>query len=229
MLPTLATVMLVPLLALLGFWQLDRAEQKRQMQRQFDDGAARVVALRPEQPALPRYQQVSVRGRFDETRQFLLDNMIYGGAAGFHVLSILHVPGAERRLVVDRGWIPAVADRRAASAPQVPRGELLLTGRLDRLPRPGLKLGSRAPAETARWPRLVVFPEIAELAAQLPYGLYPLVLQLDDDAAGGLGRSRSPVDFRPERHVAYAVQWFSLAATLVVIFVVVNLKRGGSR
>ena len=30
------------------------------------------------------------------------------------------------------------------------------------------------------------------------------------------------------RHVAYAVQWFGLALTLAVIYVVTNLKRTGA-
>lgn len=228
LLPTLATLVLVPLLAMLGFWQLDRAEQKRQMQRQFAQGAASIIELRGELPALPRYQRISVSGRFDATRQFLLDNMLYQGKPGFHVLSMLLVPGAERRLVVDRGWIPA-ADRSVENAPQAPGGDFLLTGRLDLLPRPGLKLEDEARGEDASWPRLVVFPDVAELAAQLPYDLYPLVLVLDENAAGGFRRGGSPVDFRPGRHIAYAVQWFALAATLVVIFVVVNLKKKRAR
>ena len=31
------------------------------------------------------------------------------------------------------------------------------------------------------------------------------------------------------RHIAYAVQWFALALTLVVIYIVTNLRRAAQR
>ncbi len=227
LLPTLLTLVLAPLLAALGFWQLDRAEQKKQVQRLFAAGAESVVDLRGELLPLPRYQRVRARGQFDGTHQFLLDNMLYRGVPGFHVLSIIEVQGSARRLLVNRGWIPAAADRSLLPTPVLPSGEQVLTGRLDMLPRPGLKLRGTAGEENPRWPRLVVFPDLRELEAMLPYRLYPMVLLLDDNEPDGFRREWSPVNFGPERHIAYAVQWFALSATLLVIFVVVNIHKGG--
>ncbi|MEM7281577.1 MAG: SURF1 family protein, partial [Pseudomonadota bacterium] len=36
------------------------------------------------------------------------------------------------------------------------------------------------------------------------------------------------VKFGPERHIGYAVQWFSLTLALFVIFIVVNTKKVAS-
>lgn len=227
--PTLVTLFMLALLVMLGVWQLHRAEQKRQLQRQFAEGAATLVELTGDLPTLPRYQRVRTRGTFDNEHQFLLENMMYNGVPGYYVLSILQLTGGKGRLVVNRGWLPASADRKVPSGLSLPVGERLLTGRLDLLPRPGLKLESQTPGASAPWPRLVVFPDMAELAEQVSSDLYPMVLLLDASAEDGFKRDWSPVNFGPERHIAYAVQWFALAATLLVIFLIVNVKRGGSQ
>ncbi|NNL99777.1 MAG: SURF1 family protein, partial [Gammaproteobacteria bacterium] len=159
LLPTLLTLVLVPLLAALGFWQLDRAEQKRQIQLQFTAGASTLVELGKETVSLPRYQRVRVRGRFDQSRQFLLDNMLDEGKPGSHVLGLLEIQGVSQRLLVNLGWVEAAADRSVLAQADLPGGELVLTGRLDKLPRPGLKLASEPLADDGRWPKRVVYPD----------------------------------------------------------------------
>lgn len=225
LLPTLLTLVLVPLLAALGFWQLDRAEQKRQIQRQFAEGASTLAELRGDSAPLPRYQRVRVRGRFDQTRQFLLDNMLDEGRPGSHVLGVFELEGATNVLIVNLGWVEAAADRSVLARVDLPRGQLVLTGRLDMLPRPGLKLESEPLIDDEHWPKRVVYPDIQDLEAALPYRLYPLVLLLDESEEGGFRRDWAPLNFGPEKHIAYAVQWFALAATLLVIFVVVNIRK----
>jgi surfeit locus 1 family protein len=39
-------------------------------------------------------------------------------------------------------------------------------------------------------------------------------------------RDWRPAVMRPEQHLAYAFQWFALAITVLVIFVVANLSSG---
>jgi surfeit locus 1 family protein len=64
-------------------------------------------------------------------------------------------------------------------------------------------------------------PEVAEaLSAQV----YPQVVLLDDDQPDGYLRDWRPPGMAPDRHVAYAVQWFGLAATVLVTWVVLSFK-----
>ena len=46
-----------------------------------------------------------------------------------------------------------------------------------------------------------------------------------DNADGFERRWQIKQGFGPERHIAYAVQWFGFAITLCIIYIVVNLKR----
>ncbi|MGD2032747.1 MAG: SURF1 family protein, partial [Gammaproteobacteria bacterium] len=54
------------------------------------------------------------------------------------------------------------------------------------------------------------------------------IVLLDASAEDGYLRNWAPTEFGPERHYGYALQWFALAATLVIIYVVLNVKRSGN-
>ena len=93
---TLATLLLLPLLLGLGFWQSDRARQKAELQTAFAERFQRPsVPLADVDPADPaqRYVRVSASGRYDDAHQLLLDNQVRDGQAGYHVLtlSLIHI------------------------------------------------------------------------------------------------------------------------------------------
>lgn len=223
--PSLATAVLLPSLLALGFWQLDRAEQKRQILAEFAAGGLQAESLATGAGQLPaRYQRVRIAGRYDPQRQFLLDAMPGSQGAGFHVLNIFHPDDGGLDLLVNRGWIPEVPDRTQLPSPAIPKGARVLSGRLDRLPRPGLELGD-GQAASSDWPRLVLFPTIHELEEIAGNELYPMVMLLDASAQDGFERIWRPVNLSPDKHIAYAVQWFALAGAVLVIFVALNIRR----
>jgi surfeit locus 1 family protein len=149
--------------------------------------------------------------------------MVRDGAAGYHVLTPLRVHGTAARLLVNRGWVPAGDDRRVL--PDVGVGAQMRTvaGRVERLPRPGLRLG--ADDESGEPKQLVVlqYPTVETLANRLGEPVLDYQLLLDAAAPDGYAREwRAPV-LAPERHLAYAGQWGALAlgaaaAALVIAF-----------
>ncbi len=221
--PTLAVVALLPLLLWLGFWQLDRAQQKRALLDGFAAGDRAPVALDGGLASHPRYTRVRVAGRYRPDRQVLIDNMTRDGIAGYHVLTPLVTDSGT--VLVNRGWIPkafGTADLPAVDVADTPRE---VTGQLDRLPRAGLPLTAEA---GTGWPRVLQFPTREEIEAQTGLELVEGMVLLDDDAADGYARDWRPVEIGPERHLGYAVQWFALALTLVIIWIVVNWRKRGS-
>ena len=208
----------LPLLIALGAWQLGRAEEKAALFEAFAAGAGPAAPL-GDHPGglgeLPRYARVAATGRYRPDRQFLLDNMVEGQQAGFRVLTPLDL-GDGRAVLVDRGWVPK-AFGAGSGLPDVGVGgePRRVEGRLDRLPRPGIEL---AGAEGTGWPRVVQFPAADELSRWAGLDLVPGVILLDPEAPDGFVRNWRPSDFGPERHIGYAVQWFALAGTLVVLY-----------
>lgn len=227
LIPTLAVILLLPLLVGLGFWQLDRAREKRALISDFATGGEE-VSLTGEADVtrldtLTRYQRVGMQGRFQGDRQFLIDNMTDGGSAGYYVLTPFRMAGASTLILVNRGWV--ARDFASVSLPDVTVDERLrhVIGRVARLPRPGLEMADRTASNS--WPKVVQFPMMDELARHLQQELAPVSVLLDADAEDGYLRRWRPIEFGPDRHIGYAVQWFALALTLMIIYVVVNFRR----
>ncbi len=228
--PTLAVIVLLPILVWLGIWQLQRAEYKEAMANDFAsgsetvliDGSAPIATLEN----LGRFQQVTLTGRYASDRQFLLDNMTDGGAAGYHVLTPFLAEGSDTWILVNMGWIPKSFWTSLLPDFEVDESNRRVTGRISRLPRPGLELETGADA-VPEWPRVVQFPTAAELAQMLDATLSGRILLLDAAAEDGYLRNWAPTEFGPERHYGYAVQWFALALTLAIIYLALNVKRSG--
>jgi len=56
--------------------------------------------------------------------------------------------------------------------------------------------------------------------------LLPVILQLDESNEDGFVREWQPVyGVTPDKHRAYAMQWFTLALVLLLIYIGVNSKR----
>lgn len=232
-LPVVATLVLLPLLLGLGVWQLERAEEKRLLLDRWQAAAERApVSLdRAVNGEAPRFTPVKARGQYDGGHQFLVDNRIRDNRPGFHVLTPLRLEGSGRAVLVNRGWVPMGRSRQDLPRPEVPAGTVAIRGSLVTPPESGIRLG---PADTGEaWPRVVQYVVPDRVSGQLGYPVLDRVVRLGPDAPGALPRDwgeAPPVPFGPERHVGYAVQWFALAATLVVIFGVVNWRRkGGAR
>ncbi len=224
--PTLITVVVMAGLVSLGFWQLRRADEKRDLLATFAAGQTTTVALTAVNAAeLPRYQRVTAAGRFDPARQILLDNMPSStGSAGYHVLTPLVLEDGGL-LLVDRGWIPVGRDRATLPDIAVSGEQRQVAGLLDALPQPGMRLG-HPDVSQASWPRVLNFPEHADLAAVYGEHLQRPILLLDPGAEGGFERVwEARFGFGPERHIGYAIQWFALSLALVAIYFVVNLRR----
>ena len=217
---TLLALAGIALFMALGRWQLQRAEEKRALFEGFAAGNVEAVDLPGGLAPVERYRRMRASGRYDAGRQFLLDNMPRDGVPGVHVLTpLLRDDGSV--VIVDRGWIAIGGDR--AALPALPVGEAprSVTGRADALPRPAVEL--EAPPASG-WPRLVSFPTTAELSAALDASVHPQVLLLDQEQPDGFVRDWRPPGMAPERHVGYAIQWFGLAATVAVTWLVLSFR-----
>jgi surfeit locus 1 family protein len=225
--PTVITLLILPILLALGSWQLNRAQQKKDLQTAFEAQMALDYAPIEEvclsDPAC-RYRKVLVEGRYDGQHQILLDNQIRDGRPGFHVFTPLRIPGREWAILVNRGWAPLGPSRRDLPDVAIGDAPVSLKGRVSQPSNPGLQLGE---SDAVQWPRVVQFLDYEQLSKDLGYPLAPAVILLDPDMAGGYLRDWRPEfgGMGPRTHYGYAVQWFALAAALVVIFIVVNTRR----
>jgi len=216
---TLGALLCSLLFASAGTWQLGRAAEKRVLFAAFErgEGAEALAELPPDsQFDALRYQPLVLQGRYDAAHQVLLDTVVVDGVVGYFVLTPFRT--ASGNVLVNRGFIPALRDR--STLPDIPVGEgqRLISGIMDALPRPGLRLADRDTTEATPWPRRLAFPNTTEVAAQLGYPLRDYQLLLYPDEPDGYLRRWSPATMAPEQHLGYAVQWFGLLGAVLVVY-----------
>ena len=225
--PLIATVMLVGLLGLFfmaGFWQLGRAAEKRAVLESFDaaDAAARLTALVPDEAAEAlRFRTFELQGAYLPERQILLDNMTDGGSNGYQVLTPFR--SGDRVVLVNRGWVPADGDRELLPWVEVDAAPRTIVARLNSYPSPGLRLEQPAIASND-WPRRLLFPDREQLAAALGMSLPDYQLLLDPAEPDGYLRKWQATSSGPQKHMGYAVQWFSFAALACLFYLILMLQ-----
>ncbi len=234
-LPTLAVLLVIPVMIALGQWQLDRATEKQLSFEQF--------AQRRAMPPLPldaadagvwkypvmRYRKIVARGRYDVGMHLLLDNQVMNGAVGYLVYTPFLLEGAEAYILVNRGWIAAGADRNVVPELETPPGVLSLEGVAARPPPPGIRMGENVPEVLA--PNLVRMQriEMKQMVQEYSGKLIPYELRLDPAAVSGFLRQWAAPGSGHERHLGYAFQWFAMAAAVAILYVVLNFRREGPR
>jgi len=213
----------------LGWWQIGRGRDKQAMIESFQRGTQSSVQLQGGVTVdeLPRYQHVRAEGHYQPDRQILLDNMpSQAGRPGFRVLTPFKREGSERLLLVDRGWVP-LGESRANLPPVFVSPEFrAVSGRLDDLPAPGVRVGDAGVAGDSRWPRLLNFPRQRDVEQALGARVESRIVLLDPAAPNGYERVWRPaMRFGPERHLGYALQWFALALAALIVFIALSLRR----
>ncbi|HET9484532.1 MAG TPA: SURF1 family protein [Xanthomonadales bacterium] len=212
--------------AALGAWQLERARWKS------DYLAAHAAALAAPPAGFAAAagrappHRVAGEGRYDDAVTVLLDNRLRDGRAGIEVLTLFRPADGAAPLLVDRGWLPLPADRTVPPIAPAGAAPVEVSGLRVAAPSTGLAIGRLEFARGAPpplWPRL----DTARLGELLGEPVDARVVLLDDAAPHGFARAwpALPNTLPPERHRGYAVQWFALAATVLVVASLLLFRR----
>lgn len=225
----LLVLIMLGLMLSAGFWQLDRARQKRVLQSDYQrQTSAPVINVSEELPPATeiRFRQVRLTGRYDSDKQFLLDNRSRAAdngkrLTGYEVLTPFKLNRGET-VLVNRGWLVAPLDRGQLPVVPVTMDSRFVQGVMQ-IPVKGFSLGE---IDTdSDWPRRIQFIDIEQLSERLQTELYPAILMLDNAEMDGFRRGWTPVIDGPAKHYGYAVQWFGMALATLVLFGFFALKR----
>jgi surfeit locus 1 family protein len=223
---TLLTLAAVIAFVGLGRWQWERGNAREAQWDQFEHAAEEPLPLGSRSLAeVQRFQRVKVTGAYDSEHQFLLDNRTHDGQAGYEVLTPF-VLSDDRVLLVNRGWVPFTGFRERLPDVAFDSDARYVVGRVDELPSAGLASGRAAPTTSGPWPKVTTYPSTDELSTALGRKLEPRIVLLDASAPHGYVRDWHPTGISPTRHWSYAFQWWSFAAAVIVIWVVLSVRRG---
>ena len=223
------TVFAIPSLLVLvglGVWQLQRLEWKEALiadrMERMNMPAVALGAVPEKGWRAFELRAVRARGAYQHDKSVEIVSRTLKGRPGVYVLTPLVLADGSGTVLVNRGWAPPVHARDAAEFRR-PGGVVPVDGFL----RAGAKTSAWVPDNEPANDIWFYADAPAMAKARGLENVKPYVLELAPDAASGGGYPIPGQTITAVRnnHLQYAVTWFGLAATLVVIYVIYQVRR----
>ncbi|HTW35825.1 MAG TPA: SURF1 family protein [Rhizomicrobium sp.] len=223
------TAFCVPLLAALialGVWQLQRLHWKLGLIAEMNAhlhaaplSLDHILKL-PQQEA--QYRQVALDGHFENDRESYVFTATDTGLASYHVVTPFVLDDG-RVLFVDRGIVPPTLRNPATRRAGLPAGEQHVVGVWRTTDAPGL---FTPPPDLKN--RIWYSRNIAGMAKALGIKpAAPVIVEADaTPVPGGWPKGGQTVVSLPNDHLQYALTWFLMAASLVVIYFAYHRAQG---
>jgi surfeit locus 1 family protein len=229
-LTTLLVVLAVGVMARLGFWQLDRLDQRRafnsRVQAQLDEApldleaalsGGSLVDLISRLPNM-EYRSIVVSGEYDHSQEVALRNQVWEHRLGVRILTPLRINGTDLYILIDRGWVPYEEFSEGRLGQYAEPGPLHIEGMI-RMSQTRPDIGRRndpTPGPGGERLDALYLANVERIAYQTPYTLLPVYIQQAPDAAwqGPPYRSLPSLTLTEGSHMGYAIQWFLFAAIL---------------
>ena len=222
---SLLSLVFILIFTSLGFWQLSRAREKTEILQAYQQ-RAQAAPLSSSDLSRPndwRFHQVKLIGKFDDSHTILLDNKTFNGKVGYEVYTPFIAKGLDQPILVDRGFIPIGVNRESLPAiPKTTKGTITIQGMLNTPPL-YVAMGEMSENGKVQWPLRVEFIHLPQISKLLNYNnVYPYVLSLNPESPSALQVKWQIQTVDPNKNKGYAVQWFALALTLLIISVFLN-------
>ncbi len=228
LIPTLAALLVLVVLMNLGFWQLQRADEKSYLQSRLETRSqlqAMTLETVLNTPGDINDYPLQLTGYFDNRYNLLLDNQIHQRQAGYHLLTLFFPSNTKQALWVNRGWLATGRDRSILPPISAVNGPQSLQGRVY-IPPEKVFLLKKDDFSQVSWPLRVQSVDLNALEDVLGVQLLPFTLRLNPESNGsGFPREWHHNPMGADKHKAYALQWFAMGFALVLIYIVTNTHK----
>jgi surfeit locus 1 family protein len=222
--PSILILATMAFLVSLGFWQLDRADQKRTIEASIQKANTGVVELIVNQNELlnKEYYEVRLQGSYVSDKQFIYDNQIVDQASGYYVLTPFVLTGQSNAIMINRGFIPwnGRRDQLDDIAVDSTYREIKI-----QVSRPIKRIELKTSDISNQFPVLIQaidFDVIEEISST---SFVDVIGLLDPSSDDGFVRKWEPYTGSIEKHIGYAIQWFLMALVLGIIGIRIGLKQ----
>ncbi len=205
----------------LGLWQSSRAIEKEQRlaristyQTQQALSVEQLIELENNESDLNDIP-VKLSGVFNQDKVFLLDNQTHNGRLGYRVLQFFEM--GEQTVLVNLGWVQGYIERNRLPEIKAISGKHEITGNV-RIIDKGILLTEQV-FDDVEWPLRIQQIELDKFSQLIEQKLLPFVVYLDKKETVGFEKNWRPIVMPPEKHRAYAFQWFSLALAWLLLMV----------
>lgn len=222
------TILVFSALIMLGFWQNDRAlEKEHRLERISELKQQKAITLSQVLTLAEVHQSdyindfpVIISGSFNSKFIFLLDNQTNGRSLGYRVLQVVQT--GEHAVLVNLGWVTGSINRQELPEITPLSGKLEFLGNI-RFVETGIMLMEQK-FDNNQWPLRIQQIELEKFSQLIDLKLLPFVVYLDKKEALGYEKNWRPIVMPPEKHRAYAFQWFSLAIAWLTLMIWASIR-----
>ena len=205
----------------LGLWQIERGQAKTNL---LDDFEKKIL----EEPSYinqksQKWDRVYVEGKWDSSKQILIDNVIRRGIAGYKVLTPLRMKETDQLILVDRGWIKQNTFRDQLPDIKLIQIDEVVSGILE-IPELGLVLSDDLVSK--EWPKISQTKNLGVIKNEYDENIFPMILLADPTLKNSLEYIKiTPTNMTPIKHYGYSAQWFLMFIVLCFMYVWFGYKR----
>ena len=222
--PAALIIATLALLISLGFWQLDRADEKRAIEGQIDSANSGDVEFVTSVEFLKdkEYYHVRLQGSYIGDKQFIYDNQIVDQISGYYVLTPFVLKGDSEAILINRGFIPW--NGRRDKLADIDVGAKLTEVKVQ-ISKPVRRMELEESKTTGEFPVLIQTLDLDEMSNTASLDLASVIGLLSPESEDGFVRQWEPYTGSIERHIGYAIQWFLMAFVLAFIGIRLVLKQ----
>ena len=208
----------------LGFWQLRRYHEKQQLLAEYDRHIeAPTLVWQDFLLKKQNFRRVKLTGHYLKNKTLLLDNRWHNNQLGYEVLTPFKIDNQEKYLLVNRGWVAAPRSRQQQPNIKSLPSQQHLSGYVLKPAKPGFMLGENIEADK-QWPLRIQQIKLSDIADVTQLNFYPYVLRLLPTDGNELIQDWRLVNITPARHLGYAIQWFLMSLTLIIVYLIFRCK-----
>ena len=223
-LPSILITATFAFLVSLGFWQLDRADDKRSIEASIKQANTGSVELIKKEEGLQskEYYEVRLQGKYLSDKQFIYDNQIVDQVSGYYVLTPYALEGQSKAILINRGFIPWNGRRDKLADIVIGQETREIKVQISK----PIKRMELKPSEVGiQFPALIQSIDLQDMADRAKVDFSSVIGLLDASASNGFIRKWEPYTGSIEKHIGYAVQWFLMALVLAIIGIRIAIKQ----
>ena len=205
----------------LGFWQIERGQAKTTILAEFEDNLSKTPTYLNQESK--RWDRVYVKGKWDSSKQILVDNVINRGIVGYKVLTPLRIIETNQLILVDRGWVKQNKFRDILPNIELVEGDEVISGILEQ-PELGLVLSEDLISK--EWPKVSQTKSLEVISKEYDEFIYPMILLADPILKNSLEYIKiTPTNMTPTKHYGYSAQWFLMFLVLCLMYLWYGFKK----
>ncbi|MGI3096151.1 SURF1 family protein [Vibrio diabolicus] len=223
------TVVVFSLLVKLGFWQLERGQEKQALEQAILARADSAYQTLGEVLEENDWREGSILGKKVEANVvpqafpvILLDNQTHQGNVGYLAFQIVSMSDESGTYaLLELGFLEGIADRSVLPTVTTLEVSTFITGRLYR--KSANPLSSELMPEVGDAIRVQNL-NIAQLNQLLNIELMPAILQPDNLKNWPYDFPWNPLPLNSAKHFGYSIQWFSMAGVFLLLTLIVFVR-----